>query len=48
MKITPASNRYADMYNAEKKDVIDPKDIATPDEVEKIFEEHRLSKGDKN
>ena len=48
LKITPASNRYADMYNAEKQDVIDPKDIATPDEVEKIFEEHRLSKGDKN
>ena len=39
LKITPASNRYADMYMSEKQEVIDPKDIPTPEEVSNIFKE---------
>ena len=46
LKITPTSNRYADMYRAEKEQPIDPKNIATADEVSEILGQY--SKGNKN
>ena len=44
MKITPASNRYTDMYKAEVEEPIDPKDIATQEEVSDIIGQYTRSK----
>ena len=44
LKITTANNRYADMYKADTEDVIDPKDIATPDEVHDILGQYTKDK----
>ena len=44
LKITPASNRYADMYKADKEEPIDPKDLATPDEVSDILGQYTKGK----
>jgi len=41
LKITPTSNRYVDMYNTEKEKPLDPKDLATPEEVNEIFKDYR-------
>ena len=47
LKITPASNRYADMYKAEKEEPIDPKELATPEQVHDILSSY-ISKGKKH
>ena len=47
LKMSPSSNRYADMYKADTEDVIDPKDIATPEQIHDIIGGY-TAKGKKN
>lgn len=37
LKITPASNRYVDMYKTEKEKPVDPSTYSTPEEVREIL-----------
>ena len=44
LKITPASNRYADMYKSDTEEVLDPKDRATPEEISDILGQYTKGK----
>ena len=44
LKITPASNRYADMYKNDTEEVLDPKDRATPEEISDILGQYTKGK----
>ena len=44
--MSPTSNRYTDMYKADKEEPIKPEDIATPEQVHEILSSY-ISKGKK-
>jgi len=46
LKMSPTSNRYTDMYKADKEEPIKPEDIATPEQVHEILSSY-TAKGKK-